>query len=254
MPPDEWDPLTILGRAIRLLNPRRVAMAFGYCPTCSRTLLVRLQLTPIGVRCIRCHGSAIHMSIGTVLTDLLKERHRPSVYELSARGPLIQFLRGQGVDLTCSEYFDDLPPGQWRGGVQCQDVQQLTYPDQSFDVCTSTEVFEHVPEDQKGFREIHRVLKPGGSFVFTVPLSEQLHTVERAKLEKGKLKHVLSPVYHGDRQRGWRSVLCFRDYGRDIMQRLLGANFTSAEIVEPIANRWWGLGVPVIVARKSATR
>lgn len=186
-----------------------------------------------------------------MLADLLTETHRPSVYELSARGPLIKFFRGQSVDLTYSEYFDDLPPGQWRGGVQCQDVQQLDYPDQSFDFCTSTEVFEHVPDDRKGFQEIHRVLKPGGRFVFTVPLSEEARTVERAKLEHGRIVHLLPPEYHGDRQRGFGGVLAYRNYGRDIGQRLLEAGFVTASIVAPPLGFWWGCGSSVIVGEKN---
>jgi len=64
--------------------------------------------------------------------------------------------------LTLSEYLENVPPGECRGNFQCQDVQELTYPDNSFDVCTCTEVFEHVANDVKGFSEIYRVLKEGG--------------------------------------------------------------------------------------------
>lgn len=186
-----------------------------------------------------------------MLTDLLAQTHLPSVYELSARGPLIKFFHGQKVDLTCSEYFDDLPSGQWRRGIQCQDVQQLTYPGQSFDFCTSTEVFEHVPDDRKGFREIHRVLKSGGHFIFTVPLSEEARTIERAKFENGQIVHHLPAEYHGDRQRGFGSVLAYRNYGRDICDRLLEAGFATAKIVAPPAKLWWSCGSGVIVAEKS---
>jgi len=243
--------LQVLDRTIRLLEPQSSAAAFARCPICGPTLLVKLQHSAIGVRCVRCRGSAIHLSIAAVLADLLTETHRPSVYELSARGPLMKFFRREKVDLTCSEYFDDLPPGQWRGGVQCQDVQQLSYRDELFDFCTSTEVFEHVPDDGNGFREIRRVLKPGGRFVFTVPLAEEARTIERAKLEHGRIVHLLPPEYHGDRQRGFGSVLAFRNYGRDICERLREAGFAHAQIVAPPIKLWWGCGSSVIVAGKS---
>jgi ubiquinone/menaquinone biosynthesis C-methylase UbiE len=32
-------------------------------------------------------------------------------------------------------------------------VQRLSFADASFDLCTSTEVFEHVPDDRAGLRE-----------------------------------------------------------------------------------------------------
>jgi hypothetical protein len=46
------------------------------------------------------------------------------------------------VRTAASEYFNEVAPGAWRDGVQCQDVQRLTFADASFDVCTSTEVFD----------------------------------------------------------------------------------------------------------------
>ena len=55
----------------------------------------------------------------------------------------------------------------------CQDVQHLTFDDAEFDICTSTEVFEHVPDDIKGFKEIYRVLKDDGVFIFTVPIHDE---------------------------------------------------------------------------------
>jgi len=77
--------------------------------------------------------------------------------------------------------------------VQCQDVQRLTYDSASFDVCTSTEVFEHVPDDSRGFAERHRVLRPGGRLVFSVPIVSAAKTVERAVMERGTLRHLLPP-------------------------------------------------------------
>ena len=37
-------------------------------------------------------------------------------------------------------------------------------PDSSFDVAISTQVIEHVPDDSKMLREVHRILKPNGYF------------------------------------------------------------------------------------------
>ncbi len=49
------------------------------------------------------------------------------------------------------------------------DIQRLPFPDESFDLVTANVVVEHVPDPQKLLREIHRVLRPGGKFLFHTP-------------------------------------------------------------------------------------
>jgi SAM-dependent methyltransferase len=147
------------------------------------------------------------------------------VYELSSSGALFKFLKKRYKRLIYSEFYDNVVPGDFRKGIQCQDVQQLTYQDEIFDLITSTEVFEHVPDDSKGFKEIFRVLKKGGYFIFTVPLSDTEKTIERTFIRNGEIIHVLPPEYHGDRIRGIRNVLAFRNYGMDIREKLQSAGF-----------------------------
>lgn len=45
----------------------------------------------------------------------------------------------------------------------------IPYPDESFDVVISANVLEHVDEPALVFAEIHRVLRPGGHFLFKTP-------------------------------------------------------------------------------------
>lgn len=49
------------------------------------------------------------------------------------------------------------------------DVVDLPFSDSSFNIVVALDVMEHIKEDQKAFREVYRVLKPGGVFVCTVP-------------------------------------------------------------------------------------
>jgi SAM-dependent methyltransferase len=173
-----------------------------------------------------------------------------SVYELSSRGALVRYLRRRFHAVYLSEYFDQVQPGDSRGGVPCQDVQALLLDDALFDLVTSTEVFEHVPDDRRGFLEIYRVLKDGGRFIFTVPLLDQGETMERAHmLADGAIEHLTDPEYHSDRIRGGRKVLAFRTYGRDICGRLDAAGFRSVirTVVEPCHGIF---GQPVIIAAK----
>jgi SAM-dependent methyltransferase len=235
--------------ALSIVEPGALAIGRFSCPICASRLLLRLARTEIGVRCLGCSASAITLSMVSTLVAERPGFRKDKVYELSSRGPLYLFLRRTVADLTFSEYFDDLPPGEWRGGIQCQDIHRLTYPDASFDLVTSTEVFEHVADDRRGFAEIRRVLRPGGAFVFTVPIENAERTVERAVSSGGGTRHLLPPAYHDDRIRGRNAVLVFRDYGRDITGRLLAAGFGSARIESRYAKAFLGAGRGVVVAR-----
>ena len=57
----------------------------------------------------------------------------------------------------------------------------MTFQNESFDLFITQDVFEHVMEPNKAFKEIERVLKPGGAHVFTV-----LGTTHFPKLCKGQ--------------------------------------------------------------------
>jgi SAM-dependent methyltransferase len=241
-------PLQLLRKTLALAQPGALGLKPGRCPVCGPTLMVKLADDAISVRCARCRASAIHMSILQVLQRLYPDLSRLAVYEMSSRGPVFDHLRASAGQFMYSEFFDDVQPGAFRGDVQCQDVQALTYGDASFDLCTSTEVFEHVPDDHKGFSEIRRVLRPGGRFVFTVPLTENVMTVERAVLEDGAIRHLLEPEYHGDVIRGHGRVLAFRNYGLDIVDRLKESGFRDARLEAAERSSWWGFGTRVVVA------
>jgi SAM-dependent methyltransferase len=194
------------------------------------------------------------MAIGDVLRRLAPDFADRRILELSSRGPFYAYLarsvaRGSGTLVAC-EYFDDVTPGSYRGDVQCQDVQRLSYPDASFGLCTSTEVFEHVPDDARGLREIYRVLEPGGLCVFTVPLSTAAVTVERARFEGDEVIHLEEPVYHDDFIRGSGRVLVYRDYGLDVTERLRSAGFAEASVESVSDPAGFGCMASVVVARK----
>ncbi len=52
---------------------------------------------------------------------------------------------------------------------QKEDIQKLSFKDNSFDVIISCETIEHVASPNLALKEIYRVLKPGGKFILTCP-------------------------------------------------------------------------------------
>jgi len=166
-------------------------------------------------------------------------------------GQLAAHLRRRARSVATSEYFPGVAPGALHEGVRCEDVQRLTYADASFDLVTHTEVLEHVPDDARALAELLRVLRPAGVMLFTIPMHSGTRTVERAREREGVIEHLLEPVHHTDPLRP-EGILAFRDYGRDILDRLRGAGFVDARILAP-SPRLRGLrGSPVVLARKPA--
>jgi SAM-dependent methyltransferase len=55
------------------------------------------------------------------------------------------------------------------GPVEEGDVCKTRFADASFDLVLATDVLEHVEDDRQALAELHRVLRPGGWVLMTVP-------------------------------------------------------------------------------------
>ena len=224
-------------------------LLFTDCPACGPSIFVKYGEDETNVRCLRCRGTPISLSLIHVISKCVGQLSRLSVYEASSRGTVVNFLRERVSRLTVSEFFPEIPRGESRNGIQCQDLQALTFGDDAFDLCSSTEVFEHIADDQKAFKEILRVLRPGGTLAFTVPIHAANDTVQRAQVVNGETVHLLPPAFHGDSLTGSNSVLVFRDYGSDIVERVRSAGFSEVQMVN-CETHWFGYSRPVVIARK----
>lgn len=77
-----------------------------------------------------------------------------------------------GLDIDNALVYDSgvKPDFRWDG-------VHMPFGDQEFHCAMGTEMLEHCPEPDLVLKEIHRVLKPGGIFFFTVPFLWPLHEV-----------------------------------------------------------------------------
>ena len=234
----------------RLISVAEFKICRGKCSLCGFGLIVQFSATEMGIRCARCRASAVHMSLGFNIARLNLNFASMRAFEMSSRGPFVNFLKKRAGALELSEYWPDIPLGAEKEGISCQNVEQLTFRDSSFHLCTSTEVFEHVSDDTRGFSEIHRVLKPGGWLVFSVPLKDG-STLTRAEIIDGELvHHVTPPEYHNDLLGGPKTVLAYRTYGTDIVEKLENVGFRIAGINDCAVDYLGGHGRKIVVAQK----
>ncbi len=126
-----------------------------------------------------------------------------SIHESSpAKRGVSEKLSMECSDYSYSHFFDDIPSGERHpdSGDRCENLEALSFPDNSFDLFVTQDVLEHVFHPRKVFREIARVLKPGGAHIFTVPLVNKMQkTSRRAELAKdGEVIHLEEAQYHGN--------------------------------------------------------
>ena len=141
-----------------------------------------------------------------------------------------QWLSERYPKLQGSEYFGPTcKPGSLVDGIRHEDVMNLSFAEDFFDRVLSFDVLEHVPDPERAFREIFRVLKPGGVFIFSVPFSSESSTdIVRASLEEdGSVTHHLTAEYHGNPVDPEGGALCFRYFGWEMLDNLRSVGFKS---------------------------
>ncbi|MBI3632531.1 MAG: class I SAM-dependent methyltransferase [Candidatus Vogelbacteria bacterium] len=85
------------------------------------------------------------------------------------------------------------------------DMENLDFPDESFDLAYSSLVFHYLPSWTKALGEARRVLKPGGKFIFSDghPIESALEIVDDGKIQTKLLGRTLDKAadtwrIHGD--------------------------------------------------------
>jgi SAM-dependent methyltransferase len=162
--------------------------------------------------CIRCRSNLRYELLATTIRSLERALEELTVLELDPHSPLRPLLSKAKVYYR--SFFSTCEP---RGvvkpdGTRCEDITRLTFASSSLDLIVSSDVLEHVPDIEAAFQECHRVLRPGGCHIFTVP--PRLRTRKRAEVVNGQLKLLMKPDYHSDPLNP-SGILAFWDFGPD---------------------------------------
>lgn len=133
-------------------------------------------------------------------------------------------LSSECEQYTPSQYYPEKVAGSQVGPYRCENLEGLTFEDESIDLHVTQDVLEHVFNPRSVFREIARTLKPGGAHIFTVPIvNKHSPSAIRARmLEDGSITHAESPIYHGNPVSEEGSLVTI-DWGFDICKQIFDA-------------------------------
>jgi SAM-dependent methyltransferase len=179
---DEWHPFTI-------------------CPSCRSQVRHRLLVGALASRDDLSYArivdgkTILHFAPEPVVQNVLADR--------AGKYTTADYLR-DNVDLRLD--ISDMP----------------TVEANSYDVVVACDVLEHVADDRRAVREIHRILRPQGYAILTVPQKDHLaDTYEDSSL-----------VTPADRERAFGQWDHLRIYGEDFVSVLESAGFEVTVITE----------------------
>jgi SAM-dependent methyltransferase len=208
-----------LYRDILLARPRRVACNIcGWrgrhfltylhqhvlCPQCGaqirhRLLAAALDLPAVASR-LNLDGTVLHLSPEYCLGLVFGRRARP-------------YVRADFAASACDVKLD---------------ATRMALASGVADVLISCDMLEHIPDDRRALAEFHRVLRPGGTAIMTVPQSDAATaTIEDASIDTPEARA---------REYGQSDHL--RNYGADFADRVRDAGFdvsmVSASTFAPV--------------------
>jgi len=181
------------------------------------------------VQCPDCGlNSRMRAAIHLIETVLPKN----SLIHVAEQGGMFIELSKRFSLLIGSEYFNDGTPigASNHNRFRFEDITQLSFPDSSLDAQVSFDVFEHVPNYKLAIKEIHRVLKVGGTTIFTAPfiLFNKMTKILAKIDETGSVTHYSEPEWHISNA---GPVLCYQHFGWDLLAELRDAGFREAQIL-----------------------
>ena len=213
----------------------------GYCPICDK----RVRFVSYGtwyrdnLICTECRSIPRFRAFYHMLKVLFPNYRLLKIHESSPTPTIAQVWDGCS-GYSASYFYPDIPRGTIYNGYQCQDLEQLTFEDESFDVFVTMDVMEHIVDPVRAFKEISRVLKPGGIHIFTVPICWITESAPRVKRKvNGGLEYLKDPVYHENPIDKDGSLVTI-DYGNDIGEFIFEASKMITTIYS-IQNKDFGI-------------
>ena len=208
-------------KSLRNLQAASRAAVYGLgndveCPICGSTYSQFLPFNRPNALCYKCHSLERHRLVYLFLKNKVQFFDQSiKVLHFAPEKGLHDVIRTysninyQTADLMTT-YIDAI-------GVMPDHVMSVTdikFDDNSFDVVLCNHVFELVPDDLVGMKEIYRVLKPNGYAIIQGAVNNaSMKTIETKDLTDEETRLIAGAHQH------------VRRYGRDYKDRLAAAGF-----------------------------
>lgn len=223
-------------------SKKRYFQNSGFCPICKKN--VEFVATNNWFRdnyiCTKCGSIPRERAIMSVIDTWMPDWRLKSVHESSPinRGASVK-ISSECKNYIPSQFFPGMKLGSLIDGVRCENLENLTFENESIDLHITQDVFEHLFFPDRAFKEIARTLKSGGLHIFSVPLVNRNRLSEvRAELDEvfNEIKYIKPPEYHGNPINEKGSLVTY-DWGFDICQKIFEASglFTHIIVIDDLS-------------------
>lgn len=229
-------------------SPRIPATIYGTCNVCGhlgrfKTLgYAHFRETLICEQCgssdrQRALASGLLIAVGIPGVENLKQfaslGDGPKILDTDAYSAIFRVLKDASW-YQSSSYHPDIPSGKViQTKVSNVDLMDMPFADAIFDIILTSDVMEHVRQDELAHREIMRCLKPGGFYVFTVPYVDGWEK-NQIRIDSSSDQDILlmEKQYHQD-PLNKEGVLVYRIYGRELQDQLEAIGFEPCFMNDP---------------------
>jgi SAM-dependent methyltransferase len=215
----------------------------GYCSVCARAVTFRMNALQANAWmdlrgefiCPVCKLPARNRLLVCALEQCIEAKASDNVLIFERITPFYSYLSKKFINIIGCEYLGaDKVAGAFydaRGtNTMHQDIEKTSFPEGNFDCVIHSEVLEHVGDYKKALVDNCRILKPGGSLLFSAPIYNHINHVKCAIIDSdGTVQHLLKPAYHGNPLDECGSLV-FNIFGYSLIDDVRAAGFRTATV------------------------
>jgi SAM-dependent methyltransferase len=207
----------------------------GHCPICAKPALFTAYKSWFRdyFVCMTCGSLPRERALMDVLNSWHPKWRDVTIHESSPsnRAASAKLQEGCGSYIA-TQFLPELALGTTLNGMRNENLECLTFSDESIDLHITQDVFEHVLDPAAAFCEIARTLRPGGLHIFTVPLTQKVEPSRvRARRTPFGIRHYYPEQYHGNPVGDGRSLVT-TDWGYDICDHIFRSSGLFTHVIQ----------------------